>query len=190
MRRSLLLNADFSAIGTVSWRKAITLQSKYGCDSAKGVDVVLHYQNQFIYDTKGRKHEIPAVVRLRSYLKQQNKVAKFSRKNIYMRDKGECQYCGKTVGFDDFTYDHVIPRSRFNYNDNDTPTFWENIVVACKPCNRRKDNKTPKEAGMKLRTQPRKMMAMQYVKGVNPYNHIPTEWVDYLPKIYKELAKN
>jgi len=177
-------------VGTISWKKAITLLAKYECSSKFGIDVVCHYKDEFKLDTKGRRHEIPAVVRLRTYKRQSARTAKFSRKNIYIRDNMQCQYCGDKLDYDKFTYDHVVPRSKWNYAKGETPTTWENIVAACYRCNLRKKNKTPKEAGMKLRSQPRKMSANHYVKGVSPYGKIPMEWLDYLPNIYKEIARN
>jgi 5-methylcytosine-specific restriction endonuclease McrA len=76
--------------------------------------------------------------------------AKFSRENIYARDKGMCQYCGTRVKVSEFEYEHVIPRARGGQ------TIWENIVVACTPCNQRKGGRTPAEARMFLRSVPRR----------------------------------
>ena len=73
---------------------------------------------------------------------------KFSRRNVFDRDKNQCQYCGKKFHRDNLSMDHVIPRSRGG------PSTFTNIVTACKTCNAFKDNKTPDEAGMKLLKKP------------------------------------
>ena len=72
----------------------------------------------------------------------------FSRRNIFKRDRFTCQFCGRQPGSEELTIDHVVPRSR-----GGTST-WENCVLACVPCNARKANRTPEQAGMKLRRAP------------------------------------
>src|SRR6056300_20630 len=66
---------------------------------------------------------------------------KVGRKRIMKRDGNKCGYCGSTHNL---TIDHIIPRSRGGDNS------WINLVTCCHRCNGKKDNKTPKEAGMKL----------------------------------------
>ena len=44
----------------------------------------------------------------------------------------------------DLTAEHVLPQSRGGSNR------WANLVSACRPCNHRKGNRTPEEAGMAL----------------------------------------
>jgi 5-methylcytosine-specific restriction endonuclease McrA len=59
-----------------------------------------------------------------------------------------CQYCGTRPGSEELTLDHIMPRSRGG------KTTWENVVCACVSCNSKKADRTPAEAGMKLRTKP------------------------------------
>ena len=73
----------------------------------------------------------------------------FSRRNLFQRDKHQCQYCGKTPTRQELTIDHVMPRSR---GGQDT---WENLVAACVRCNVRKGNRTPEEANMPLLNRPK-----------------------------------
>lgn len=73
---------------------------------------------------------------------------RYSRTNIFQRDDYRCQYCRKQFGRKELTVDHITPKSRGG------STSWSNIATACKPCNTRKGNKTPEEAGMKLLQQP------------------------------------
>lgn len=71
--------------------------------------------------------------------------AMFNRRNLWRRDGMRCQYCGKRPRKDEITVDHVVPKSKGGI------TSWENCVLACMKCNKRKDSRTLKECGMKLR---------------------------------------
>ena len=72
----------------------------------------------------------------------------FSRRNLYRRDRFRCQYCGCKPGTEELTIDHVIPRSRGGRSN------WQNCVLACVECNKRKSNRLPHEAGIHLRRPP------------------------------------
>lgn len=69
---------------------------------------------------------------------------KWSRKRVLIRDQYKCAYCSQTAS----TVDHVLPISQGGRST------WENTVAACSPCNGRKRNRTPQEAGMPLRVIP------------------------------------
>lgn len=92
--------------------------------------------------------EIPKVIRLLVYDKYPKMNVKFNRKNIFIRDKNICQYCGKNFPSPELSLEHVIPKSRGGSNG------WTNIVSACNKCNKRKSHKTPKEAGLRLIKEP------------------------------------
>ena len=72
----------------------------------------------------------------------------FSRRNVAKRDHYVCQYCGAQPGAESITIDHVLPRSQ-----GGTST-WTNCVAACSRCNARKGDRTPEQAGMRLRRRP------------------------------------
>lgn len=75
----------------------------------------------------------------------------FSRRNVFIRDRYACQYCGhKFTTHRGLTIDHVIPTSRGGERRS-----FNNCVASCPSCNNFKDNRTPKEAGMPLLTTPR-----------------------------------
>lgn len=99
---------------------------------------------------------IPEVIVLTKYdgdgtgfCKTSGRPPKFSRRNVYLRDNSTCQYCGKKCKTDESNLDHVIPKSKGG------PMSWTNIVVSCIPCNDKKQNRTPEEAGMHLINRPR-----------------------------------
>ena len=88
---------------------------------------------------------MPRVIRVHNaWVKRKKHSVPFSRRNIYTRDGGECQYCGKDLQKSEYQLEHVVPRSRGG------KSTWTNIVCACLRCNKRKNNMTPAEAGMKL----------------------------------------
>lgn len=72
------------------------------------------------------------------------KARKPNRKNIFERDGAKCQYCSRDLVFAHSTMDHIVPRSRGGRNT------WSNLVLCCAPCNGKKGDKTPTEAGMTL----------------------------------------
>lgn len=91
---------------------------------------------------------VPEVITLTHYDRFRQSTVTFSRRNIFKRDHTTCQYCGKRPGTSELTIDHVLPRSL-----GGTST-WENCVLACTSCNARKANRTPEQAGMKIRQKP------------------------------------
>lgn len=93
---------------------------------------------------------VPRVILLMVFDRLPRKEVKFTRHNIFERDKNTCQYCGKTLDRRDLNLDHVIPRDRGG------PTTWENIVCSCIPCNTRKANRTPAEASLRLIRKPKR----------------------------------
>ncbi len=96
------------------------------------------------------KIRVPRVILLLVFDQLPAKEVKFTRHNIFERDKNTCQYCGRTLDRRDLNLDHVVPRDRGG------PTTWENIVCSCIPCNTRKGNRTPPEAGLRLIRKPRR----------------------------------
>lgn len=88
---------------------------------------------------------VPYVFRLLDHdLSPRDWKIRFSRFHVLLRDKFVCQYCTEKFTRSELTIDHVTPRSKGGI------TSWDNCVTACKKCNRRKADKTPAEAGMKL----------------------------------------
>ncbi len=140
MTHVLLLNATYEPLQVITWQRAIRLLTLGRVEvveesrrEIRSVSVVLR---------------LPAVVRLLRWVRPRWQLVKFSRTNVYLRDKFQCQYCGVRGTAEDLNLDHVRPRSLGGL------TRWENLVTCCVPCNRKKRNRTPEAAGMRLRTQP------------------------------------
>lgn len=95
-----------------------------------------------------RSMRVPRVILLHFYDKTPKNTLKFSRLNVYLRDKNTCQYCGKHFPKTDLNLDHVIPVSLGG------KTTWTNVVCSCISCNLKKGGRVPRDAGMKLIRKP------------------------------------
>lgn len=161
-RQVLVLNRLWQAINVCSVRRAFTLlcaghaQVVYndGVNSFQTHDFESwrDFSDREPHDemvhTISFKVRIPRVIVLMLFDRMPRKEVKFTRHNIFERDKNTCQYCGKHLDRKDLNLDHVIPR------DKGGLTTWENIVCSCIPCNTRKGNRLPQGAGMRLIRKP------------------------------------
>jgi 5-methylcytosine-specific restriction endonuclease McrA len=145
----LVLNADYTPLSYVplsvwSWQDSVKAVFR-------GAVIVLStYDN--IVSSPSVQMKLPSVIVLKHYVsrgKRRDWKAAFTRRNVYLRDRFCCVYCGTRAPLDQLTYDHVTPRSKGG------PTTWENVVTACKACNLRKGDRLLKDIpDMKLPTQP------------------------------------
>jgi len=163
---TLVLSQAYEPLRVVSWRRALTLLTLGKVEVLEEYDWGVRTTTLVI--------RVPAVVRLLRAFRRRREPVKFSRVNIYARDKYTCQYCGEQRRIVELTYDHVTPRSRGGR------TEWTNIVTACQDCNLRKGGRTPEEAGIRLRStpvQPRWVPALAITVNTRS---IPEAWRDYL----------
>lgn len=147
------------------------------CRTRRAVVLVICGKAEVLENSRGELRsvrqvfQIPSVIRLVYMIKRPRHQRKLTRLEVFSRDQYACQYCGRQTK--ELTLDHVIPRRR---GGNHT---WENIVSACKPCNRRKGGYTPEEVGMKLLRQPRPPHNDGFYI---PYHYLDnhSEWQKYL----------
>ena len=141
MEKTLLLNATYEPLRVLPWEKAVYLFY------LGKVDIIECYDRPIRSVSVSMK--VPAVVRVKRFVPFQRSYrhVKFSRQNIFTRDRHTCQYCGETFKPEHLTFDHVIPVSQGG------ETTFHNIVTACRKCNYKKANKTPEQAKMALRRQ-------------------------------------
>ena len=137
----LVLNATYEPINVTAVRRAMVLL-------LKGVAQAEEMHSSEVHSA-AHSHKVPSVIRLLAYRHIPQQSRALSRKNILLRDRNTCQYCGKILAAGELTLDHVIPRSRGG------ASTWENLVACCHSCNRRKGNLLPHEATMKLMREPR-----------------------------------
>jgi 5-methylcytosine-specific restriction endonuclease McrA len=161
----LFLDCDWSPLRVEPWQRAIS-------DIFVGKVEVVEYSRDRTIRGVTTTYPMPAVVRLIRKFRRDRMAIKFSRLNIYSRDRFRCQYCGTQTPTEDLTFDHVMPRSRGGR------TCWENIVAACLPCNKKKANRTPEEADMKLLSRPRKPFSLPVIT-VRMDGSVPPEWKPY-----------
>jgi 5-methylcytosine-specific restriction endonuclease McrA len=162
----LLLNASFEPLNVINWKRALKLVFLEKVEVLEVSEREVHSATHSL--------RVPAVVRLLRFVGFQKRDVKFSRQNIYARDKFRCQYCGEKLPPRELTCDHVIPRSRGGR------TTWTNIVTCCRPCNRRKGGRTPAEAGFRLLRKP---MRPSWVLGFHArftLHQPPPSWRGYL----------
>ncbi len=120
---------------------------------------------------------VPRVILLMVFDRLPKKEVKFTRHNIFERDKNTCQYCGLKLERRDLNLDHVIPR------DHGGPTTWENIVCSCIPCNTRKSNRTPAQAGLRLIRKPKRPKWRPFVQ-IHFGAPLPDSWKHFLDIAY------
>jgi 5-methylcytosine-specific restriction endonuclease McrA len=112
------------------------------------------------------------VVSLKTFVKPSRSPA-FTRFNVFLRDRFECQYCG---AHEDLTFDHLVPRSRGGL------TTWDNVVTACSTCNLKKGGLSPKRAGMWPAQAPYQPSISDLHRNgrLFPPNYLHESWLDYL----------
>lgn len=165
----LVLNDDYTPLNVVTWERGISRTFESLCDACDGkghvkgkkcthcngmkilprANVVEYYEFS-VRDSKGRQHPVPAVIANTHHVHRKFKEVPYSKANILRRDNYTCQYCGERLPPSELTLDHVVPRSIWK---DGTPTCWKNVVACCRPCNHKKANRTPEQAGMQLRKQ-------------------------------------
>ena len=168
MDRTLLLNSTFEPLKVISWQRAITLLTQ-------GKVEVIDFHEREIRGVS-ITFRLPSVLRLLKLAKirRANREVRFSRLNIYQRDKYSCQYCGRRHAAEELTFDHVVPQVQGGQ------ATWENIVTACLACNNRKGGRTPQQARMRLIRQPARPRWMPVVTLRVGINNAPMSWRDYL----------
>ncbi|MFG2756050.1 HNH endonuclease [Streptomyces wuyuanensis] len=138
MRDTLVLNASFEPLSTVTLNRAVVLVLQ---DKA----VVEQAHPALRVRAAAVELPVPRVIRLCRYVRVPfRRQAPWSRRGVLVRDQHRCAYCGKRAT----TVDHVVPRSQGGADS------WLNTVASCAEDNHRKANRTPDQAGMPLLHEP------------------------------------
>ena len=142
-RALTLLFMDHAQVVDASDGSFTTYSFREWCDfRAQEPDDTIH--------TISIKIRIPRIIVLLFFDHLPVKEVKFTRQNVFERDRNTCQYCGKKFDRKDLNIDHVVPRQHGGL------TTWTNVVCSCIPCNGRKANRTPEQANMHLVRKPKK----------------------------------
>lgn len=200
MQQTLKLNSAGLPIEIVPWQDAVTLWIEGKAVIVEFYDHIIkagrrvkefpdHIQKDLlkIYDDQLDSWQsamyMPAVIRMLHFVKPNKKFSiykPYNRLNIWLRDSGRCQYCGKKVSKNNFQLEHVIPQARGGKSN------WTNIVCACPECNTKKRCRTPEEAGMTLMRKPfAPITANSYSESImqkfRALKHVNvTEWSSFL----------
>ncbi|MFI8100146.1 HNH endonuclease [Streptomyces sp. NPDC101118] len=138
MRDTLVLNASFEPLSTVTLNRAVVLVLQ---DKA----VVEQSHPELRVRAAAVELPVPRVIRLCRYVRVPfRRHAPWSRRGVLVRDQHRCAYCGARAT----TVDHVVPRAQ---GGGDT---WLNTVASCAEDNHRKADRTPEQAGMPLLRRP------------------------------------
>jgi len=181
--KCLVLNADYTPLYIVSWRKALIWSLRHNINNNIGVEIIDFFKNDYIQGTN-KKFLIPAVCKVIKFRRINYVSVKFSRKNLFIRDNFTCQYCGHAKKTTELTYDHVIPKSQWK-DPCTSSTNWTNIVTACIECNRRKRDRTPNQSKMPLINSPNKPdRNIKYLPIIDQLHTmtqtVPQEWNIYI----------
>ncbi|MBX3382801.1 MAG: HNH endonuclease [Phycisphaeraceae bacterium] len=168
----LVLNRAYAAMRVVSARRAFCLLSRsiaevihVGYDDEGAANQFVSYDLESWIEVSSLQREfererhdwvrtvrfevaVPRIIRLLGYDRLPDQTVKLNRRNLFARDRNQCQYCGRHFTTSDLSIDHVMPRTQ---GGGDT---WENLVCACIKCNARKGGRTPEQASMKLVRRP------------------------------------
>ena len=162
----LTLSNTYEPLGLIPWEKAITLVY-----SGK-VKILSEYTEEI--RSPSTRMRIPSVVVFHNSRRNRVKSVRFSRKNVWIRDEGRCQYCANHVSINDFTLDHVLPKTRGG------KTSWTNVVTCCVSCNQRKGDKPLATCGLKLLKPVVKPAILPYIHDVEYYfnfdSKMPESW--------------
>ncbi len=140
-----LLNADYTFLDKITWKKAAFLMAK------NLVNPVKDKQGRVIKicRTVTQRYVIPAVLILKKFIRKKlGSRVPWSKHTLFMRDNFSCQYCGIQLDRKRCQVEHIIPVSKGG------KTAYTNCITACRGCNQKKGNKTLREAKMFLRSKP------------------------------------
>ncbi len=162
----LVLNATYEPINICAARRALVLV-------LKGVARAEEEHPRFI-KSPSLSIPVPSVIRLLEFRHIPHQSRALSRKNILMRDRNTCQYCGTVFAPSELTLDHVVPRSLGGQST------WENLVACCKGCNHKKGNSTLPESNLHLIREPRSFSLHTSRQLMRMIGHSDEQWRKYL----------
>ncbi|CAM3972839.1 HNH endonuclease [Novosphingobium lubricantis] len=166
---ALVLNADYTPLSYYPlslWPWQTAIKAVF----LERVDIIETYEREVHSPGFGMK--LPSVIALRQYVRPSEYPA-FTRFNLFLRDRFQCQYCGSP---EQLTFDHIVPRRLGGR------TSWENVAAACSPCNLRKGGRTPEQARMKLMSRAIRPTTWQLQERGRafPPNYLHETWRDWL----------
>lgn len=165
----LALNASYEPLTLVPVRRAVRLVLDRKAE-------VLEVDSDRQYRSECEAVPCPLVIRLVRFVHVPRRFRRqVTNTFLFARDDYRCMYCGRhrseLRGRQFLTRDHILPTSRGGEN------AWQNVVTACSPCNNRKGNRLPGEAGMHLLTDPGEPNYVHLVWAVRRVTPIQAKWI-------------
>ena len=169
----LALNASFEPLTIIPARRAIRLVLDQKAE-------ILEVDDARAFRSPRVELPFPTVIRLVRFVHVPRRFRRqVTNTFLFARDEYTCQYCGRhrgqLKGRQFLTRDHIIPLSRGGDNS------WQNLVSSCSPCNNRKGDRLPAEAGMRLMTEPREP---NYVRLVWTVRRVTATQARYIKMFY------
>jgi 5-methylcytosine-specific restriction endonuclease McrA len=153
----LVLNRSYLPIHVTSARRAFSLIYRQTARAVNEEYETFDFEQWRRLEVAGEavgmvngRIRVPRVIVLPGFDRIPKRHVRYSRVNVFARDKFTCQYCGSSPPRSQLNLDHVIPRSLGGR------TTWENVVCSCVDCNRRKGGRTPQQARLRLQRSPSK----------------------------------
>lgn len=142
--RCEVLNASYDPLSIVSGRRALVLV-------LKGKASVLTEHADAALSTLSNRYPIPTQIVLKEMVKSRPTTrvpAQLTQRNLFIRDKYQCQYCGRHRS--ELKHTEFLTRDHIHPQDKGGKDVWENIITACNRCNNKKANYHLKDSGMTL----------------------------------------
>lgn len=165
----LSLNASYEPLTIVPHRRAVRLVMERKAE-------ILETDGSKRFRSEDRDLPCPTVIRLVRYVHVPRRFRRqVTNTFLFARDDYCCQYCGRhrsqLRGRQFLTRDHILPLSRGGEN------VWDNVVTACSPCNNRKGNRLPREAGLELRAVPGEPNHVHLVWAVRKVTPVQAKYI-------------
>lgn len=165
----LALNASYEPLTLVPLHRAVRLVMDRKAE-------ILEVDGRRAFRSERAVIPVPLVIRLVRFVHVPRRFRRqVTNTFLFARDNYSCQYCGRhrseLRGRQFLTRDHILPLSRGGENT------WVNVVTSCSPCNNRKGNRLPEEAGMPLRTEPGEPNHVHLVWAVRRVTPIQAKYI-------------
>ena len=189
----LTLNRGWTPIHVITWQKAMSLIYK---EHARPIDrelIIYNFADWIEFSRRDANDyckigtttgpiALPEIIALTIYDRLPQRDVKFSRQNVFIRDKYTCQYCGRQFKKEELTIDHIIPESQGGKKT------WDNIVACCKKCNARKRDDFLHIAQkrypiLKLKRKPQKPKWYNPLSSVISKVHECKSWEHFMKRI-------
>lgn len=174
MRRALLLNAGYEPLNFITDHRAISLLLKGRAEIVVNMEGKYSIWGDLEFKSPSTSIQVPATLRLLKRVKCKQRRPRFRKKVLFNRDNWTCQYCGTPVSYNSAEVEHILPSSRGGQSS------WMNCVTSCHPCNKKKADRTPEEAGMRLISRPGMPNSLHFW-DVSKCRAIHPDWSMFIP---------